>query len=191
MNTQTIVRSREWVVAEPLSWESHQLVRLGHDLGWESQVLGFAPPPEDIVRLGDWMIVPAHLDSSPLPARAWRRIQTIHAAGLRPKYVLVHETPRLLPGPQPKPRLTWADVQKHLNTAGQAMHSFGEKAAPVAWEVTKALAIAAGAAVVVSTVGVALLMGVAIATAATIDPVCVAITEEDNCWIEIDRWDIT
>ena len=189
MERQDLMTRREWIVAEPLGWEAQHLVRLGEDLGWEPQVLGFAPPPEAPIYLGDWMITPPHLDSSPLPARAWMRIQAIHAAGLRPQYVLVHETPRLLAAPQPQPRWTWADVHLRLAEAGTALHAFGAKAAPVAWQVTKALAIAAGTAAVVSTAGMALLLGLAVAAAA-VDPVLIAITEADHCWIEVDRWDM-
>ena len=196
------------------SWESRELIRLGQDLGWASQVIGYAPPPEAPVRLGDWMITPAHLDSSPLPPRAAQRIQVIHANGLRPRYVLVHETPKLLAAPEPKQKMTWSDIRDRLDEAWagttQSARAFGEKAAPVAaaagraagrvagqlaplaMQATKALAVTAavtaGAVAAVSVAGMAVLMGLVVAAAAA-DPVLIAITEEDNCWIEVDRWD--
>lgn len=160
------------------SAETRQLMSLAEELKWNSQVLGRAPMPDEPVRLGDWLLTPATADSTPIPERAWERIQAIFAAGIRPQgFVLVHEAPMLLPDvakvptnekPQPRPPAS----------VGPALGAGLASASGLAAMAVAALAF------------VALLLPLAVmAGALTLDPILVAVTE-DGYWVEIDRWNI-
>jgi hypothetical protein len=63
MNTSTQARSvsTSFVgrVAPVVSPQVQQVVTLGRQQGWNCAVLGQAPFPNEPVRLGDWLIVPA------------------------------------------------------------------------------------------------------------------------------------
>ena len=84
-------------VASITNPNTKQFIELGDQIGWDFFVLGQAPFPSDPFQLGDWLVVPAHQDSSLIPPRAYERVQSIYAAGLRPKgFVVVHEAPKLL-----------------------------------------------------------------------------------------------
>lgn len=154
-----------------------RLLALSQLRGWDFEVLGQAPMPTEPVRLGDWLIIPAHQDTSPIPAGALERVQALYQAGVRPKgFVLVHEAPMLLAAPKtaepgPKP---WQQVSPEL------------KATLV--QVGGVLAIGATLLAAVAAVMVPLILAAA-ASAATIDPILIAVTE-DNEWVEIDRWEV-
>ena len=105
MNTTRQTNSLTALIAAQLihlaSPQTRQLVAFGQQQGWACNGLGQAPMPEKAARLGKWLIVPAYLDSSPIPDRAMKRIQAIYASGLRPKgFIVVHEAPMLLAAPQ-------------------------------------------------------------------------------------------
>ena len=101
---------------------------------------------------------------------------------------MVHETPKLLHTPKAsrKRGLTWGDVTARLKEVGEVVVSAADKAAPIAWEVTKAIGKVAVAAVTVTTVGALAFLGLAISVIAA-DPILIAVTDDD-CWVEIDRW---
>ena len=97
MNTPLALRNRQ------PSQAARALLRLGRQRGWDVTVLGQAPLPAEPVRLGDWLVVPAQQDDSPMPERTQRRVQAIYASGLRPQgFVVVHEAPKLLPATIPE-----------------------------------------------------------------------------------------
>ena len=156
-----------------LSSESQGLLTLGRQQNWDFNILGQAPLPRQPIHLRDWLIVPAHQDSSHIPARALERIQAIFAMGLRPKgFVIVHEAPKLLPAPEviePEP------VAVPTNSPGINPWIKGLLG-------TIAVTIPIAAAVASMIVPATLVVG-----AVLVDPILVAVTEDDT-WIEIDRW---
>jgi hypothetical protein len=174
--THSLVRTEDAHTPALVGSEAHRLLTVGQEFGWEFMVLGQAPMPTQPVRLGEWLIVPAELDSSPIPERALKRVQAIYAAGLRPKgFVLVHEAPLQLAAPARKP----FDVSE-----------FVERISPA---VVDMLGKAVGAAALLALYGVLaaafivcpwpfLLIGLVM-----VDPILIAVTE-DGDWIEIDRW---
>ena len=183
-NTQGKLMAQEkFTTLKPIeSLRVRELMTLGKDELWDFAVLGQAPMPEKPVRLEDWLIVPAQQDSSDIPEQALTRVQAIFAAGIRPKgFVLVHEAPMLLPPPEgaemQRVETQWAPdpetTQKVIETL-----SFGISALAkvVAWAVT--LVAVAGAIVVPA---------IFMAGVALIDPILIAVTEDDY-WVEIDRW---
>ena len=152
---------------------SQGLLALGQQRNWDFNILGQAPLPCQPIHLQDWLIVPAHLDSSHIPARALERIQAIFEVGLRPKgFVIVHEAPKLLPAPE---------VIEHKPTAVPTNHP-GIKPWITGLLGTVAIAIPIAAAVASMIVPATLAVG-----AVLVDPILVAVTEDDT-WIEIDRW---
>lgn len=180
-NTQTnlILQDRPTTLKPTTSPEVQELMTLGRGESWDFAVLGQAPMPSRPVRLQDWLIVPAEQDNSEIPERALARVAAIFAAGIRPKgFILVHEAPMQLPAPQgeqtqaPKPQwvLDPEITQKAINGL-----SFG---------ITTLAKVMLGAVALVSTV---LLPAVFLTGAALIDPILIAVTEDDY-WIEIDRW---
>jgi hypothetical protein len=157
-----------------LPLETRQLVTLGRRHFWPFQVLGKGPMPEEPVRLGDWLLVPAQVDSTILPGRACNRIRSIYAAGIRPLgFVLVHEAPRWLKAP----------VETKVNPPFQPMMPSSSQASP---QSTSAVtdAIGKGASALASVLFPMILLFFA---AAMIDPILVAVTKE-GYWVEIDRW---
>ena len=140
-------------------------------------------------RVGDWLAVPAHQDTTPLPHHAIERVQAIFEAGIRPVgFVMVHEAPKLLPAPAQAEPTTWQmptlpeNVRSTLKTVGTTLVT----AAAGLLAIT-GVAIAVIAALVVAA---AVFIPVAfLAAAVSIDPILVAVTE-DGYWIEIDRWDV-
>lgn len=174
-NKQSNLRSNPKRMAALLSPETLRILALGRQRGWNSAILGRAPLPDKPVRLGDWLIVPAHQDTSPVPSRALERVQTVFAAGLRPKgFVVVHEAPLLLPAPE--------DVETETIRV------------PSDSPVNKRLIAVAGALGVLSMALTALTVASLLAAptalvvgAVMLDPILVAVTEDDY-WIEIDRW---
>ena len=146
----------------------HQFLALGDRMGWQTQVIGQAPMLNEAVRLQDWMLVPSHEDTTPLPTRTIRRIKTIFAQGLRPQgFVVVHEAPMQLTAPKP------VIVEK----------------SPMEWEgVGKAVGAIAKVLGVVLMGSVLLPLGL-VAGMVLLDPILVVVTE-DGYWIEIDRWQV-
>ena len=191
MNTtthrQSLATSFTGRVATLVSPETRQLVELGRQKGWDSNVLGRASLPSAPVRLGDWLIVPAHLDSSPIPERALQRVQSVFEAGLRPKgFVLVHEAPKLLPGPTQDQNDTLRiyalpdNIANVLKVVGSALGILALFLVGAAGLMILALAAATLATILV-------LPAILAVGAALVDPILVAVTE-DGYWIEIDRW---
>jgi len=174
-------------VAPVVSPQVQQVVTLGRQQGWNCAILGQAPFPSEPVRLGDWLIVPAHQDSSQLPARALERVQAIFGAGLRPKgFVVVHEAPMLLPAPtQNQPdTLRMAALPAHLKSglkvAGTVLGALGALLV-----VTLGLGILA--VMVISLAAILIVPATLVVGVTVVDPILVAVTE-DGYWIEIDRW---
>ena len=182
MTERSSAQSIVWQVGS----ETQALLGLGNQRGWDFTVLGRAPMPEEAIRLGEWLIVPAHLDTSPVPTRTVERIQAIFASGLRPKgFVVVHEAPYLLPAPSqvesefvsPKSR---SDLEPALKVTGSVLGVLGTVAV-----VASGLAILAiGALSVVTLLAIPAALA---AGAIALDPMLIAIIDDD-CWIEIDRW---
>jgi hypothetical protein len=148
--------------------QAHQFLALGDRMGWQTQVIGQAPMLKEAIRLQDWMLVPAHEDITPLPARTMRRIRTIYSQGLRPQgFVVAHEAPMQLTAPKPviveKSPMEWEGVGKAVGA------------------ITKVLGILL--------MGSVLLPLGLIAGMVLLDPILVAVTE-DGYWIEIDRWQV-
>jgi hypothetical protein len=172
--THTVVGSR-----------AADLVAFGRSLGWGFPVLGHAPVPTIPIHINGWLIVPAHLDNTPLPAQAQERMNAIQAAGIRPQaWLVIHEAPPLLAPPKVEtgesPAKKWFTPTKQRKTK-QVLKTTGS-AVGVAAIASGALAFIAVAAALV--VPIALLAGVVM-----IDPILVAVSS-DGFWVEIDRWDI-
>lgn len=84
-----------------LATQTELLLDIGERFQWDFVRLGQAPVPAQPLRVGEWLIVPASQDSSPIPKQTMRRIQTIYREGVRPQsWVVVHEAPRQLRAPQ-------------------------------------------------------------------------------------------
>ena len=157
---------------EPNRSEARQFVALGTRQGWDFRVLGRAPMPSAPIHLEEWLLVPAQLDNSDVPARTIDRISKVYAAGLRPKgFVIIHEAPKILQSPSMTSSEP-ARIPEFVQHSGNAARLVGQVAGAVA-----RLAATVGVALPVALVTLALL----------IDPILVAVTEEDD-WIEIDRW---
>jgi len=182
-DNQTIAKKNIYKLANQIGPEARQLMTLGHENGWEFSILGQAPLPREHFRLGDWMIVPAHQDSSVIPARALERVQSIYASGLRPKgFVLVHEAPKLLSAPQEeKPQS--APREAELPNLTPAIKVVGGALGTLA---IATLGIGGLVAVLMAGAVVAL-PAFLLAGAIALDPILIAVTEDD-IWIEIDRW---
>jgi hypothetical protein len=174
----------------PISVETQQLITFGKDRDWrEIAILGQGPMIESLARVGDWLLVPAKQDTSQMPARTMARVQALYAAGFRPKdWVIAHEAPLLLAAP-PKPKKRWwEDVVKPAAVqASKAIGKASDVAMPVLWKVTKATAQVTWAVTKVAAVTSVVAMGALLAAAVTMDPICIAITDDDT-WVEIDRW---
>jgi len=86
-----------------LATQTELLMDVGQRNNWNFVNLGKAPIPEQPVRAGEWLILSALEDNSPIPNRTMQRIKTIYQAGIRPQsWVVVHEAPLLLSAPKPK-----------------------------------------------------------------------------------------
>jgi hypothetical protein len=95
--------------ANVLATQTELLLEVGERFNWDFVCLGQAPIPQRPVRAGEWLIVPAQADTSPIPVQTMQRIQTIYQEGLRPlSWVLVHEAPaQLCPPKKDKPAHVW------------------------------------------------------------------------------------
>jgi hypothetical protein len=170
----TPVGQRTVTLAGP---QAHRLLALGQEQGWDCAVLGHAPFPDEPVRVGKWLILPAPLDTSPIPARTLTRVQAIYQTGIPLKgFVIVHEAPMALPKPKeaasggrwPKPA-GFPHLILMLSLVGKALGT---------------LAVGFVMLLGLTTMAVPLLFLVG---AAIVDPILIAVTENDE-WIEIDRW---
>lgn len=155
------------------SQPAESLVALGRANGWQFAVLGIAPMPTETILLPEWEIVPAHLDNSHIPSRALERIRAIYEAGYRPKgFVVAHEQPR--------------------EATSMPVVSIASQTQELVFDVDQVLQVS-GTLIKAIAVATAGLMGVilpaifAIGSAVLLDPILVAVTE-DNVWVEIDRW---
>jgi hypothetical protein len=162
INTQLVLKNPGECISQS---QAQQFLALGDLMGWNSQLIGKAPMLEKPVRLKDWMLVPAQEDSSEIPQRTLRRIQTIYSQGLRPQgFVVVHEAPMQLTAPKPEP-VSKSEIQRTPFDLSRGVEIF------------------------VRVLGT-LLMGTALLPLGllmVLDPIMVAVTE-DRYWIEIDRW---
>lgn len=185
--TRSISNTITGRTAALFSPETRRLLTLGQKQGWDSAVLGRAPLPEEPVRLGDWLIVPALQDTSPVLARALERVQTIFAAGLRPKgFVVVHEAPMLLSPPEKdKPEPLRLPLFPGINRV-LVKRIIGGLILGLILLVTivGVLALALAALAVVASL---LVPATLVAGAVVVDPILIAVTE-DGYWIEIDCW---
>jgi len=180
--TKLVVQDRPQTLKPTASPRVGELMTLGRQELWDFAVLGQAPMPTQPVRLGNWLILPAEQDSSEIPERALARVHAIFAAGIRPKgFILVHEAPMLLPAPKEKqaqtPQPQWAlspeSTQKAIET--------------LSFSVTTLAKVMAGAVTLVAALGAVVIPAIFLTGAALIDPILIAVTEDDY-WIEIDRW---
>jgi hypothetical protein len=170
------------------SREAAELLRIGRQMGRRFTVLGSAPMPIQPVRVGEWLVSPAELDSTMLPPRAWDCLQAVSVNYAHPlRFVVVHEAPLGLPattgeaslpvghpGKSPK----WIGLVKVLGwiTAGLAA-------------VTLIMAGLVMLAMVVTALAGVLMIPLALLIAASgLDPILVAVTE-DGVWVELDRWE--
>ena len=156
--------------------DTRQILNLGDQKGWHFTLLGNAQLPQEPVRLDNWLIVPASQDSSEIPVRTYKRIQTIFADGIRPKgFVVIHEAPRLLSAPKKAPHYaTQEPFPPEQQKPKAASNSTNAVASILSGTLFGTLMVVFGA----------LFLGLAM-----IDPIVVAVME-DGCWVEIDRWSI-
>lgn len=179
--TNSIVEVQPAEIAPANSSEVQELMRFGQRQLWDFAVLGQAPMPCEAIRLNDWLIVPAHQDNSEIPHHALQRVQATYAAGIRPQgFVLVHEAPMQLSAPetnQTQLRTPWTLIPQKTEKVIDGL-SFGVSALAKMMVGTVTLALAAGSLI---------LPGVLLVGAALIDPILIAVTENDY-WVEIDRW---
>lgn len=174
VNTQDYLENTGESVLGP---QAKQLLTLGEENHWPTQILGKAPMLEEPLRVREWVLMPALLDSTPLPDHAMERIHTVYKAGIQPQgFVIVHEAPLEIEAAQLEVKQkTNPDLLKKIGGA----------------------ALGAGllSGSIVALVGIAVLGGILLApigllgAAVILDPILVVVTT-DNYWIEIDRWDI-
>ena len=186
-NGHVLARSLVGQMAPRMSRQVRELETLSRREGWNHAVLGQAPLPTRPVRLGDWLMVPVEQDSSPVPARALRRVQSIFEAGIRPEgFVLVHEAPKLLAGPpekEPESLQMGAlpdGLRSKLKAIGMGLGAVGLALVAIPGLVALAVVALSLAGLVIAPV--ALVVG-----AVVVDPILIAVTE-DGYWVEVDRW---
>ena len=157
--------------------QTKQLLTLGEENHWSTQILGQAPMLKEPLLVKNWVLMPALLDETPLPERAMERIHAVYKVGIRPQgFVIVHEDPLQIETPQTevKPKLD-SDLLKKIGGAAMG------------------IGILTGS--IAALVGIAILGGILLApigllgAAVVLDPILVVVTT-DNYWVEIDRWDI-
>ena len=174
VNTQDILENAG---ESNLGPQTKQLLTLGEENHWPIQILGQAPMLEEPLRVREWVLMPALMDSTSLPDHAMERIHAVYKAGIRPQgFVIVHEAPLEIEAPQPEVKQkNNSDLLKKIGGA----------------------ALGAGllSGSIVALVGIAILGGILLApigllgAAIVLDPILVVVTT-DNYWIEIDRWDV-
>ena len=160
-----------------LELQTRQLLTLGQENRWPTQVLGKAPMLKEPMRIHNWLLVPSTMDSTALPDQAIQRIKALYEAGIRPQgFVMVHEAPLQLKAPaiQAKPKVD----KQLLKKIGGAALGLGI--------VTGSLIAAVGIAIIG---GLLILPAGLLAAVVLVDPILVAVMPDDS-WVEIDRWDI-
>ena len=170
MTTQLIrPTNTKLAIAQP---ETAKLISYGLSRGWPLAILGVAPMLEEPIRLKEWLLVPAHQDTSQIPPRALNRVQVLFGAGFRPQgFVIVHEAPRALSSGETMQKTAPLPIG-HIEFEDAALN------------IGKAIGVLA--ALAVAATGVALMSGLAVG-ALMLDPILIAVTQ-DNYWVEIDRW---
>jgi len=166
METTTIQR---WSAKPPRKYDKEsqgkQILAVGEKRGFDFAFLGTAPVPREPVYIPGWWIIPATQDQSQIPARSLQRIRLLFDAGLRPAaFVIVHEAPQALPAPSVLPekiKTTKTSPEKEPDSLLTGLLSGVSLALPLVF----------------------------LAGLALLDPILVAITEEQE-WIEIDRWNV-
>jgi hypothetical protein len=173
-NQGLMVRSNTTQLLTQVGPETRQILNLAEQKGWDFNLLGQAQLPKEVIQLDQWLIAPASQDSSEVPARTYKRIQTLFANGIRPKgFVVVHEAPRLLAAPKAVPQNPAPDVFPPEIEKPKT----GTNPMPVVASILSSALLGT----ILTAVG-ALFLGIAL-----IDPIVVAVME-DGCWVEIDRW---
>lgn len=169
--TSTVVATRTRVVTQ-----EHQIMALGKTHHWPFRVLGIAPVPEQPIFLNNWWLVPAYLDTSPIPARALERVRTLHEAGFSLTFVLAHQAEKQLKPPAGTPIVSpmeyWS--KRILDQSVALLKGIGTVVAVVT-------------PIFVSLLGTSLLLSFTVAGALLADPILCAITSE-GVWIAIDEW---
>ncbi len=183
-------------VVEPLRQRSARLtspqaravLELSDREYWNARVLWRAPIPRSPIRARDWLFVPLEADGSPIPDKALKRVRTMYEAGIRPQgFVIIHEAPPYLKAGRGAAQQDAEQVQvqhpavEPTMAAGLAAAAILLIIVPLAAKVIvgAVAALAAAIAVPAATAG--------IAAAVLVDPMLVAVTE-DNYWIVIDEW---
>ena len=173
-NQGLIVRSRPTQLLTQVGPETRQILDLAEQKGWDFNLLGQAQLPKEVIQLDKWLIAPACQDSSEIPARTYKRIQTLFANGIRPKgFVVVHEAPRLLNAPKVVPQ--------HATPEVFPPEIEKPKTGTNPTDAIASILSSALLGTILTAVGT-LFLGIAL-----IDPIVVAVME-DGCWVEIDRW---
>lgn len=91
------------MISRTIATQAELLMDVGKRNNWNFVNLGKAPIPDQPVRAGEWLIVPATEDTSSIPRQTMRRIKTIFHEGIQPiHWVVVHEAPLLLSAPKPE-----------------------------------------------------------------------------------------
>jgi hypothetical protein len=170
------IQQTAWVVT-PTQADSQQVLEFGKSQGWNCEVLGHAPMPEEPVRIGNWLAVPADLDMATSHPRVQEKLRALTSAGLAVKgVVIVHEQPQQeTAGPLP------THLHPTLKSAGIALGGLALAILVIAGLGAALLAILTGLAAVL--LPLALLVGVF-----ALDPVLVVVCGEDNAWVELERW---
>lgn len=186
-NTSLVTTILPAILASTLSPETRGLITLGRSYGWDFAVLGCAPLPENPVRAGDWLIVPAHQDTSPLPSRTLDRIEKIYASGFRPKgFVIVHEAPLLLPA-----HLQEDTGEFRMTTFPPQYNNLMKVLTGAVLGLTAGLVFLSGilllALIAIGVLAALVAPLVLVAGAVVLDPILIAVTQ-DGYWVEIDRW---
>ena len=156
--------------------EVQELLDFGQRSRWPFKYWGQAPIPECPVRIRGGWLVPIEQDGSQVPDRARKRVEAIYGAGFRPKgFVIAHEAPLLLEAP---PKVEEEVARKKIELPqidlGQLIANPWVRALALA----PLIVLCAPALAFVGLIGAAIL----------VDPVLLAVTEDD-CWVEVDRWD--
>lgn len=159
------------------------LIAFGRKKGWDCHNLGKAPLPESPIWVDKWLMIPAQLDTNPLPPRTMGRIQSLFAAGYRPKgFVLVHEAPKLLPT-----SIKSVTDNTPISLVSPEIKAKSQSAMKVIGGALGAIAVTTGTLILgllaIGLVVPALLFAVAI----VVDPILVVVMDDDS-WVEIDRW---
>lgn len=163
--------------------KAKDLVTFGRSLGWDFPVLWNGPMPARPSHQNNWLIVPAHLDTTPIPDHAQRKMNAILSSGIQLRgWVIIHEAPRLLTDtPKDEPLESFKIPGAWKNKAKSTLKVTGS--------ILGTLALAAGSVALGIAALTLLLPGVLIAGALMLDPILVAVIE-DGFWVEIDRWDV-